>query len=415
MQRTPLYALLVANSVSLVGNQFTIVALPWFVLQTTGSAAKTGLTGFAVALPYFLVGIFGGALVDRFGYRNTSIVADVVSGSAIAAVPLLYHSVGLAFWQLLLLVFFSSFLSIPGLSARRALLPEIAKDSGIRLERINSAFETVYPVSALLGPPIAGILVVAIGASNVLWIDSATFAVSAALVFVGVSEMRRSTASQRARYVDDLMEGIHFLRQDRLLLAMALSLTISNFLMGPLFGVILPVYADRVFGSARDLGFMLSAFGAGQVGGSIAYGVVGDRLPRRLIWVAGFLGVVVPFWTLVWSPGLSIILLMMVLAALTDGPLGPMSVTIRHERTPAALRGRVFSTFSAVSTMAVPLGMAAAGLLISALGLTAAMVVLGAGSIALLVATLLVPSFREMDKRAAMQPADLFESDVPVG
>ena len=79
MRRLSLYALLTANSISLLGSQFTVVALPWFVLQTTGSAAKTGLTGFAVALPYFLVGIFGGALVDRFGYRNTSVLADAVS------------------------------------------------------------------------------------------------------------------------------------------------------------------------------------------------------------------------------------------------------------------------------------------------------------------------------------------------
>ncbi len=78
MRRLSLYALLSANSISLIGNQFTIVALPWFVLQTTGSAAKTGLTGFSVALPYFLVGIFGGALIDRFGYRNVSVTADVV-------------------------------------------------------------------------------------------------------------------------------------------------------------------------------------------------------------------------------------------------------------------------------------------------------------------------------------------------
>ncbi len=415
MRRTPLYALLVANTVSLLGSQFTIVALPWFVLVTTGSAAKTGLTGFSVALPFFLVGIFGGALVDRFGYRNTSVLADIVSGVTIAAVPLLYRTIGLAFWQLLVLVFFSSFLSIPGLSARRALLPEIAAGSGIRLERVNSAFETIYPVSALLGPPVAGILVVAIGASNVLWIDAMTFAISAALVLAGVPSLRLAATSTKHRYIDDLMEGIHFLRRDRLLLAMALSLAVSNFLMGPLFGVILPVYADRVFGSARDLGFMLSAFGAGQVGGSIAYGFAGDRFPRRLIWIVGFFGVVLPFWTLVWRPGLPIIMLAMALAALTDGPLTPMSVTIRHERTPAALRGRVFSTFSAVGTMAIPLGMAAAGLLISVLGLTASMMILGAGSIALLVATLLVPAFRDMDQRAAMQSAELIESDVTMG
>ncbi len=62
--RTPVIALLTANIVSLVGNSLTAVALPWFVLQTTGSAAQAGLVGFAQLLPAFVAGILGGSLVD---------------------------------------------------------------------------------------------------------------------------------------------------------------------------------------------------------------------------------------------------------------------------------------------------------------------------------------------------------------
>ncbi len=400
MRRLSLYALLAANSISLIGSQFTIVALPWFVLQTTGSAARTGLTGFSVALPYFVVGVFGGALVDRFGYRDTSVVADVVSGCAIAAVPFLYHTIGLAFWQLMVLVFLGSFLSIPGLSARRSMLPAIAASSKLRLERVNAVFEGVYPVSALLGPPVAGLLIVWLGASNVLWVDSATFAISAILVLLGVPALaHRVKPVKRSRYIDDLLEGINFLRRDHLLLLMAVSLTASNFLVGPLFGVILPVFARDTFHSARDLGFMLSAFGAGQVGGSIVYGVAGGRLPRRATWLIGFAGVAVPFWALVWRPGLPVMLVVLALAALTDGPLTPMSVTIRHERTPEDLRGRVFSTFSAISTMAVPLGMAATGFLIGAIGLHDAVLCLAVLSSLLAAALLVAPVFHRMDVR----------------
>lgn len=396
MRRISLYALLSANSISLLGSQLTVVALPWFVLQTTGSAARTGLTGFSVALPYFLVGIFGGALVDRFGYRNTSVLADVVSGCAIGAVPILYHTVGIAFWQLLVLVFFGSFLSIPGLSARRSLLPEVATASGVRLERVNAAYEGIWPAATLLGPPLAGLLIVWLGASNVLFIDAATFAASALLVLVGVQAGRKSVATTHGRYFDELLEGIRFLRQERLLLAMAASLTASNFLMGPLFGVVLPVYARNVFNSAKDLGFMLSAFGAGQVGGSLLYGLAGDRLPRRPIWIAGFVAVALPFWVLAGKLGISVVLVAMALCGLGDGPLTPLTVTIRHERTPSRLRGRVFSSFSAVSTMAVPLGLAATGILIGAEGLGASLLVLGSLSLLLASATLIVPVFRSL-------------------
>ncbi len=398
MRRLSLYALLSANSISLIGNQFTIVALPWFVLQTTGSAAKTGLTGFSVALPYFLVGIFGGALIDRFGYRGISVAADVVCGCAIATVPLLYHTVGLAFWELMVLVFFSSFLSIPGLSARRSMLPEIAEASGLRLERVNAAFEGIYPVSAFLGPPLAGLMIVWMSAGNVLWIDAATFAISALLVFAGVPRTRRpGQAVHGSRYIDDLREGIDFLRRERLLLYMALSLAISNLLMGPLFSVVLPIYARDVFHSAKDLGVMLSAFGAGQVAGAILYGTIGDRLPRRLIWLLGFVGVTIPFFALLWRPGLLVMVAAMGVAAVTDGPLSPMSVTIRHERIPAQMRGRIFSTFSAVGTAAIPIGLAAAGFLIGAIGLHRSVWILSILSAAVALLVIVMPVFREMD------------------
>ena len=78
-ERWPLIALLAGNVVSLIGNALVIVALPWFVLQTTGSAAQAGLVGFAQVLPAFFAGVFGGTLADRFSYKSMAIVSDLVS------------------------------------------------------------------------------------------------------------------------------------------------------------------------------------------------------------------------------------------------------------------------------------------------------------------------------------------------
>src|SRR6266571_594363 len=86
-----------------VGSQLTLVALPWFVLQITGSPTQTGLTGSFLALPQFISGILGGAVIDRLGYRRVSIAADLVSGAGIATIPLLHAIGGLAFWQILTL------------------------------------------------------------------------------------------------------------------------------------------------------------------------------------------------------------------------------------------------------------------------------------------------------------------------
>ncbi len=85
----PLYSLFIANAISLVGNVFTLIAIPWFVLQTTGSATKTGITGFFNILPVVLAGFLGGTIVDRLGYKRTSIISDLASGVTTALVPIL--------------------------------------------------------------------------------------------------------------------------------------------------------------------------------------------------------------------------------------------------------------------------------------------------------------------------------------
>ncbi len=236
--------------------------------MTTGSSARAGLVGFAQVLPGFIAGLFGGTVVDRLGHKPVSIAADVVSGIAVALVPLLYHMVGRAFWQLLVLVFLGALLDIPGLTARRAVLPELADLGGVPLERVNASFEAVQHVALLLGPPIAGLLIAWAGASNVLWLDAATFAVSAAAVAVAVPTSPRQKPTQRGRYVDELVAGLRFIRKDRVLFWMMIVLAISNGLGDSLFAVVLPVYAKDAFESAADLGLMFSALGAGALIGA---------------------------------------------------------------------------------------------------------------------------------------------------
>ena len=84
----PIIALFIANAISLTGNIFSSIAIPWLVLQTTGSATQTGITGFFTILPIVLAGFFGGALIDRLGFKRTSILADLASGITVLFIPL---------------------------------------------------------------------------------------------------------------------------------------------------------------------------------------------------------------------------------------------------------------------------------------------------------------------------------------
>ena len=188
--RLPIVALLIANAISLIGNSLTVVAIPWFVLTTTGSASKAGLTAAFEFAPAFFAGIVGGAVIDRIGPRTAAIIADVVSGVAILMIPLLYNTGGLAFWQLLVFVLLGSMLSIPGVTARRALLPELARLGDVRLDRVNAILEGNQHLALFIGPPLAGVLIALTGASNVLWIDGATSLISVATIVLLVPEMR---------------------------------------------------------------------------------------------------------------------------------------------------------------------------------------------------------------------------------
>jgi MFS family permease len=96
--RRPVYALLAAEGISQVGNMMTIIAGPWFVLQTTGSAAKTGLVSAALAIGAVVPTVLGGPIVDRVGFRRGSFLADLLSAATIASVPTLYHLGLLAIW-----------------------------------------------------------------------------------------------------------------------------------------------------------------------------------------------------------------------------------------------------------------------------------------------------------------------------
>lgn len=406
-RKIPLVALLSANTISLVGNQLTYIAIPWFVLQTTGSAAKTGIAAFFTALPALLAAFFGGPLVDRWGYKRTSVVADLASGLTIAFVPLLYHTVGLAFWQLLALTFLGALLDTPGGTARDSLIPDLAALAGVRLERVNAIGQTLWRVAGLCGPPLAGLLIALLGPSNVLFLDAASFALSAALVagIVPRSSAAASTAvpGETRSYLAELRAGLDFIRGDRLLATLIVSFTLLNALGEPLFGVVLPVYARRIYGSAVDLGFMLAAFAGGGLLGTALFGVWGHRLSRRSLYIGGFLLASLALWPLLALPPLPVLpvlLGILALRGLAGAPLNLLAVTVAQERIPAQMRGRVFGVGRAFALAAAPLSLVLVGYLLEISGIRSTLAVLATVQLILTLALVRAAPLRQMDRPA---------------
>ncbi len=406
--RVPFLALFAANSVSLFGNALTSLAIPWFVLETTGSAARTGLTAVAGTVPTILAMAFGGAIVDRLGPKRMSVVADLASGATVAAIPLLHHTTGLAFWQLLVLVALGALLDSPGHTARMAIQPDVAVLGGVPLERANAAGQAAGSLSLLLGPPVAGILVAVVGTSNVLWLDAATFAVSAAAVAGLVPSPPRAVlgADEPApSYWRDLREGWGFLFGDRVLRAIAVTATVINFLLAPLAAVVLPVYVEDAFGSARALGWVLGAFGAGSLVGAVAYGVFGPRLPRRATLIGGLLLAGFPLLLLSTTPPLAATVAAAFAVDLFLGPVNPLAGTVMQERVPAALRGRVFGTLVAVAMLAAPVGMLVAGVALEVIGVGGVVASIAVAFLAVSLSMLANPAFRQLGGPGALKAA----------
>lgn len=403
MRRLPLVALFIANAVSLTGSVLTLIAIPWFVLQTTGSAARAGLTAFASALAVVIASLLGGALVDRMGHRRTSILGDLTSGTAVALVPVLYYTIGLSFWQLLVLVFFANVFDAPGTTARTSLVPTVAESAGVSLERASATLQAVQRGARLIGAPLAGALIAILGASRLLWLDAATFGFSALLIGLAISSPAVSMAPSEdtaasGGYLQQVREGFHFIGQDRLIRAIVLTVMVTNFLDAPLFSVIMPVYAMRVLGSAIDLGLMVSAFGGGALIGALGFGVVGHLLPRRVVFVACFIVLGLPFWLLASLPPFPVILVALVVSGVASGPINPIIYTVVYERVPRAMLGRVFSAVTSGAFLAIPLGVLIAGYLLDAAGIQITMIGVAVSYLVVTMSLTLNPAISKMDR-----------------
>ena len=396
-RQAPLYALYAADAISLAGNAVATLAIPWFVLTTTGSATLTALAVFFNFLPIVLAGFFGGVVVDRLGFRTTSVVADIASAGAVAAIPLLYSTVGLELWQLMGLVFVGALLDAPGATARAALLPDLVELTGVRMERASGIRGAIQQGAQLVGAPIGGLLVAGVGATNALWLDSASFLLSAALVAFFVPRPAAVTAPKEDRhFLSDLAEGLRFVWRHRLLRALTLTVLVTNLIEAP-FPVVMAVFAQEEYGSAAALGVMYGVLGGAALLGSLAYSSIGHRLPRRRTLIFCFAALPLMYLMLATLPPLPIALVGLAVVGLVSGPINPLLFTVTAEIVPAELRGRVFGAVRAGAWAAIPLGVLLGGALVAAIGVSETFLAIGVSYAAVVAYGFFNPAFHAMD------------------
>ncbi|MCM2392259.1 MFS transporter [Streptomyces albipurpureus] len=409
-RRGPLSYVLAANAVSITGNSLTLVGVPWFALETTGSPAKAGLVAFCATLPVVVSAIAGGPAIDRMGRRRVSIASDAVCAAAIAAIPLLRYAGLLQFWMLCALMAVTGLCHAPGETARYVLVPDLARIAGTPLARAASLFDAVSRGARMAGAALAGVLIALTGAEAVLLLDGLTFAGSALLVFFGVrnvasAEPRKDTAPVSLRaYAGELREGYAFLARNRLLLAMTVLVMCTNGLDQAWSAVLLPVHAKDNLGGAGELGMLVALFAGSALVGALLYGAVGDRFPRRAVFTVAFLLAGAPKFTVAaLVDGTVPLAVTMALGGLAAGMLNPILTTLMYERVPDELRSRVAGVTVAGALLTTPLGGLAAGFLIEQTDLLLALLTLGGLYFAATLAPAIFPCWRQLNARPAGQ------------
>jgi len=407
MTRLPLVSLIAANAISGLGNMLTVIAVPWFVLETTGSPARAGLIAVATRIAVIPASFVGGALADRFGGKRISVLGDLLSGASVALVPLLYGAGALHLWHLFALMFCGAILDHPGAVARSALLPELADRGRVRYERANAAEQGSTFAVEILGAPFAGFLITLIGAVNVLWFDAVTFGLSAVVIALLVPAARRELPVQQPVFAHAI-EGWRFIRRDRLISWLLLTSTVSNFVLAPLGAVLIPLYALEEFDDPARFGLIVGVGSAGALLGSLFFGAVGPRLPRRATYLMVY-GITCLLWlVLSFVPPLAVVAAAFGVFSFLAATVNPLLQTIRQERVPPELRGRVFGTVLSVVLIASPIGLILGSVLAEVGGLRAGFLFAFVGYTAITVGAFLNPVLREMDLRR--ERSEVFES-----
>jgi MFS family permease len=403
-RRTPLYGWLIAEALSLTGTRVSMLALPWFVLTTTGSPTQTGLVAFAELLPLVLMKVLGGPIIDKVGPRRIAILCDLLSVVVVGAIPLLYAGGLLSFPLLLVLVALAGALRGPGDGAKHAMTPALVESAGVPMERATGLHSTIERGSSMLGFAFAGALVVLIGPAQALVVDAISFGLSALVLAWATRGMgpaaRPEEGADELPYLRQLREGWDFLRGDRVLLGIAMMVAFTNLVDIAWTSVLVPVWAKETGGGAAAIGLLFATMSAAAVAGAITAAAIGERLPRYKTYLLAFLICGAPrFLVMAWDLPLWVVLAVIISSGFGSGFLNPILGAVIYERIPNRLVGRVTSLTTSMCFALMPLGGLLGGGLVSAFGLWVAMLASGAAYFCLTMLPALDPRWREMDDR----------------
>jgi MFS family permease len=359
-------ALISGEFISSLGSQMTALALPWFVLITTGSPTRMGFVFAAELVPVVLLGVQAGTVVERLGPRTTMLLSDAARVPIIAVVPLLYEVGGLSYALILVVAALHGLFSTVYFTCQRVAIPAVVGADEQQVGRANTLVEGATNLTNFVGPALAGVLIGLLGAVNVMWIDAGSYVVSFLLIGIFVRIAREVHEPGESGGV---WAGVAYLRRDRLIGRVSLSALVYGFLF-PILIASFPVLAfSQYHHNPRVAGLLLSAFGGGAVVGALAaYRILGRLAPMKLATI-GILGLSGPLWLLVPHVPLAVVVAALAVSGFSNPLINAPYLGMLTTRVPRALQPKVMQAVITANRVAAPLGYAVAGPLLVGLGL----------------------------------------------
>lgn len=385
--------LFIGRLVTNAGDSIYLIASMWLVYDLTGSTLYTGIAGFLIQAPRSVQFLFG-PLVDRWRLRYVLVGTQLIQSIGVLVIPVAAFTGQLTVWLLLLVMATLATLNQFVYPAQNALLPQIVNEEN--LVRANSLFSSAYQSANTILNAVSGVLITLIGAMTLFVVDSITFLV-AAILFWGIvvpiesddgmevirekdgkrsstdeqprrhsDEERRDTDDQSS-YVNDLHDGINYIRGS-LILKIVIGTMVSNVGLGAAYAV-LPAYADS-FGGPEMFGILMALFASGTFVGTITATLV-EGEPYGVLSIIGFCSAGLTLLISLLVPG---ILATFILFFITFIPIGVFNVlffSLIQSVIDNDYLGRVTSVVGSLNSVMMPLGSLIGGFLAGIIGVTA--------------------------------------------
>lgn len=348
--------LFAGNSVSYLGRQLTVVAIPYQVFTITDSSLAVGMIGLVTVVPLVALSLAGGAIADAMDRRKLMLVTQVLSAATSAGLALNAGSSSPRLWPIYVLAALSAGLAGVDMPARNATIPRLV---GKELYPSAAALGQIqFQVGQIVGPALAGVIISQVNLAAAYWIDVASFA-AAVLAILLIAPQPPEGGGTRAS-LRSIGEGLRYVKGRRILVGTFL-IDIDAMVFG-MPRALFPALGTGFFGGGPlTVGLLYAAPGAGALIGALFTGWVGGvRRQGRAVIIAVVVwgGAIAAFGLVPWLP---LGLFMLALAGAADVVSAVFRNTILQLSVPDGLRGRLSSVHIAVVTGGPQLGDAEAG------------------------------------------------------